>query len=237
MIKFSLFMIMFILAINTNGAPMFRPSNKTEPTYYYDDYNEFVLDEIPSDDYYYFNYDSNNGDEDSILSDDYSMYKAEKEAAKLATEDDKNNDEKLLIAQPNTERIHEIKNSETIVIDSLGFPLLKDLQNKKTNKPYSTDAFKDAFRGRTEFSDLYSIKVAKGHQESLNEKKLIKKNVISNNTYYSIFVVLTFSIVMLALVLTIVFVVVRVKREKKSRTIKKTPGQQQEYKTVGQAYI
>lgn len=70
------------LCINT--APTFRPSNRTEPSNYYD-FDQFNINDYsyPSDDYYYFNYDQNHSDEDGELSDDYLQYMQEKHNQEL----------------------------------------------------------------------------------------------------------------------------------------------------------
>ena len=184
--------------------PTFKPSNKTEPAYY--DYDEFEVDQYPSDYYYYdisLNKEKKN-DDDANLSDDNLMYKM----GQQQSDSDLNDKEK----------VHEIKNAETIILDAKHFPIINETLHQKTTK------VKDSKHQQ----QLQMTTIGKG-------ERVVEKAVISEDTFLNMSYVLISFIGLTASLLVLILLVLRQKRTNKSQNcIKSKIVAQKEYISVEQ---
>lgn len=205
------FLVVSLIAIEVVAStPTFKPSNKTEPAYY--DYDEFEINDYPSD-YYYYDISLNKvveNEDDAKLSDDDLMYKLDDVDSDL---DDR-------------EQVHEIKNAQTIILDVNSFPVIKAAAGME-----STTKVKNSQHDQNDKLLMQLTTMSKEEKKRL----VVEKTVISEDTFLNMSYVLIGSIGIMAILLAMILVVLRQKRVNRTQHVQKTKiVAQKEYISVEQ---
>lgn len=207
-----LFVFLVVCLINIGlvaSTPTFKPSNKTEPAYY--DYDEFEIDDYPSD-YYYYDVSLNKvveNEDDAKLSDDDLMYKLDDVHSDLG----------------DREQVHEIKNGQTIILDANSFPVIKAAGMEPTTK------VKNSQHDQNDKLHMQLTTMSKEEKKRL----VVEKTVISEDAFLNMSYVLIGSIGIMAILLGMILVVLRQRRMNKTQHVQKSKiVAQKEYISVEQ---